>query len=388
LGGTLLPGDAAALTAVAGAAPGARLLVTDVGCDSTGGCSLPPFPPRTAACAFNQLCTPDDITQLFTPVRTQGARITSAAWGTPPVGSPSPYSAVAVALDSYVAANPDHLLVFSAGDTFGVQSSVSQEGMAKNVLTVGGINDGMLGHTLKTMGAGALYQPSDGRACRGIISNVAMTPLAQPLTPPFTVTAQGPACPAAATAGPAFDTQCFNLFQAGQDAGLRQSSAAGTSGGGFPTALDPSSPGDPNPFTIGAVPYALGQVCGLGALDETPGFCQAEVALCCGCSLQNVVNGAPTELQQFLRQAFQLTYNARWASPTAANGPASEGISFRIKVIYKPSRNAFQGNTCSNSPLFHTHPFSLALCSAMPPLSPPLPPSSYSLTWLHPAKRS
>ena len=349
MGATLLQTDAAVLQTVRGAAPLARLLVADVGCDTAAGCgdtTARPDLPRAAPCTFNGapcLPVPARLTDLFANARMQGARISANSWGsTLPAGNlATSYTAASAALDNYVVANPDHLLIFAAGDGVGF-NRITAEGMAKNVLTVGGINDGTIAHQAKTQGftpagnpAGAmppLYQALDGRACGGIIASAGIAQV-----PGMTTGAsrQGQ-CPANPT-----PTQCYSLAVAGQTTPTFQNNPMG----GFPV-LDPLSPGPVNPRLV-QVPYALGQ----GA--------QVELALCCGCTMQLIIQGcnaagqpcagSPAS-QALLLQGLQTTYNARWPSIVGSQGPAADGAggaaNFRIKVCARAewsgrrSRNA------------------------------------------------
>ena len=348
LGALLQAEEAAVLTAQGGAAPGARLLVTDVGCDTPGGCSTPAltpaFPPRAGPCAFNSLCLPADVTQLFAVARAQGARISSNAWGTTaprPVGVPGalPFAAITNAIDAYVWQNPDHLLVFAGGDGAPLDTPVgglSPQGLAKNVLTVGGIMDGLGGHLAKTRGLNGLpplYQAPSGRACQGLIASAGVQS-AEGLD--YTAP-QKARCPPA----PPTIQQCYTLFLSGQNRTL-------PAFGGFPL-LDPFNV-DPNLSRESTlqVPYAIGQRSN-NALPFPSG--QAELALCCMCSLQMVVEGCaasgdctdPTigapgqpsfgaQATSAIVQGFATTYNGRFTNQKAARGLADDNTGQRIKV--------------------------------------------------------
>jgi subtilisin family serine protease len=101
------PADAALLTAVQGAAPGARLVFVDIACTTAAGCLLPPGI-DVPACVNNicpessaALYIPADYSQLFEPAYVSGARISSNSWGEP-VGH-SQYTSASAMLDSIIA---------------------------------------------------------------------------------------------------------------------------------------------------------------------------------------------------------------------------------------------------------------------------------------------
>ena len=399
LGALLQAGDAAVLTAQGGAAPGARLLVTDVGCDTPGGCSTPAltpaFPPRAGPCAAGALCLPADVTALYALARRQGARISANAWGTlapRPPGAPAaplPYAALTNALDGYVWQNPDHLLVFAAGDGTpqdAPAAGLTPQGLAKNVLTVGGVMDGLGGHLAKARGGAGLpplYQAPSGRACAGLIGSAGLQTLggfgglpAAPPMPGLDYTAPGVArCPAA----PPTTAQCYNLFLGGQNASIG-------GWGGFPL-LDPLNP-QPRELSQ-QIPYAIGQ----GALSTVPyPSGQAELALCCGCTLQGVLDGCnargdcsnpavstpggPTEgalWTSAVMQGFQLTYNARFTNVKAARGQALDGAGVRNKVRAQGhARRAGRKRKGLGAPSLRALPLpSLPLTHARTPPPPP-----------------
>ena len=314
----LAPGDAPVLTAFAGGAPAARLIVTDVGCDTAGGCNrtgVLPF--RSTPCAFGgALCLPDDPTALFPGAAAAGSFVTLNSYGsgalpTPSGNSPgafdSLYTPLSEAMDAYARAHPQQLLVFAAGDSGNVLS-VSEQGVAKNVLTIGASADGLFAHTAKIRGLPgllpALYQ--DGRGCPAMLASTSIT------------------CPAAtaATGRPA-PSACFTLM-------LQSQNASGVQGG-FP--IDQSDP------TIQFRPFQF-----LYALGAQPTPCagdpsNAELALCCGCTLADVVEPCRggwcpdgTNLTDRLAGLTKV-YNGRFPAVFASKGPVSQAAApARIKV--------------------------------------------------------
>ena len=145
--------DALIFKAVAGLAPDARIMLTDVGCNTEGGC----VPPASIPTSCSPLCpadgyfyTPLELSALFKPAYDAGARISSNSWGG---GTSSSYSTTAADLDDYITTQPDHLLLFSAGnDGKKGYSTLSFQAVAKNVLTVGASSDGLLSHLLNIKG--------------------------------------------------------------------------------------------------------------------------------------------------------------------------------------------------------------------------------------------
>ena len=320
----LLPEHAPLLTAFSGGAPGARILVTDIGCDSPGGCDWAPpaslVPPRAAPCGFGALCPPGGaggLGGLFSPAASVGALVTLNAWGS---GAASAYGPSALALDKYAAANPDHLLIFAAGDSGGKAFTLTEQAMAKNVLSVGGLADGLLGHAAKAVGGAAaaaarggasgssaapLFGALDARACSAII---AATPLS----------------PAACSTPAARAASCFDLMLIAQNATQ-------------PTYGYPSSPLPDDAFGPYQSAYAIGVQVAPGQGQPS----QAEVALCCGCTLRDVlapcVSGGGTcpdgTLLSDRLQGLVKVYNARIPGPFTAKGPDGSPAQLgRIKV--------------------------------------------------------
>ena len=330
--------DAPVLTAVRGVAPGARLAVVDVVCNTPlpGGCPIGST--RTTVCKPDgRPCIPDDLSPLLRAAEPSGAFISSMSWGnTGEVGSGSNgYGDQAAFLDAYTWSHPNHLLIFAAGndgpggDFNDAGRFLSMQAVAKNVISVGGLNDGLPGHMSKTLGSALgdvaanrlppLYQSLSGRACGGILNSIQGTGGA-----PYT-------CPATATLTPGV---CYELAAAGGGSTELPSTLInfGTSQqGGFPI-IPNDDPG--SSVSAAQIRYALG----------SPG--QAELALCCGCSLQQVVQGcqamgtasppngdctSPEATNAFLLDLTK-TYSARQQSVFASNGPADGTL--RIKVRY------------------------------------------------------
>lgn len=294
----MLATDAGIITAATGTAPQARLVVADAFCNTPAGCERTGVVPVRPAgtCGFGAACLPTNVAELFSPAVRAGAFISSNSWGTNPASGPfGIYNLNSANIDAFAHNNPDALLVFSSNSpgtgasAVGV-STLSHEAVAKNVLTVGAIADGILAHTAKTLGSAAtgntpLYQAADSRACGGILAYSAS------LAPALT-------CPSAPS-----NPTCFALFVNGSDPSL---SAVP---GGFPSTGATSQ-------------YALG----------TPN--QAELPLCCGCTLQQVVDGcvaaapaagscsATDGTLTGLLQNLQSTYNARFPEVFSSLGPA------------------------------------------------------------------
>ena len=307
LGAALLPGDAPILSAMKGSASGAQLLVADIGCSTLGGCNRGPVtPPRIGNCNNGGLCIPTDISQLFEPAREAGAGVSCNSWGGL---AASTYTAVSAAIDAYVFNQAPNFLIVWAAANSGNQGyyTISQQAASKNTLAVGALADGIVGHLAKikswdAAGAAAapaqgLYQDLDGRACGGVKLNAAAqgaNGLVQP----------GGTCPE----GPALtDFVCYTLALSGQN------------------DLTPP-PG------------------GFAANTQYGGAQQAELALCCGCTLQAIVRGCLNggsggaalsgpcgvnrALLSTLLQGFSSVYNARWPAPFSSLGPINDG---RIK---------------------------------------------------------
>lgn len=148
--------DAPVLDLLSGMAPLAKIIFTDVSCLTPGGCSVPPSIPSTCGspvCPESEgFDTPADLAQLFQPVYDAGARISTNSWG----GGPPAYRFDSETLDSYVSLHKDHLLIFAAGneasDGPSPYATLSTQAIAKNVLTVGSVQDGILSHLLNIGG--------------------------------------------------------------------------------------------------------------------------------------------------------------------------------------------------------------------------------------------
>ena len=294
------PADRDMLEAYNGGAPKAQLLVADIGCSTPAGCARSPVvPARGGACNNNQLCVPNDLWDLFGPAFRSGSRVSTNSWGGQ---STSDYTVGSQQIDAMLYENPTMLVVFAAANAGGGGFyTISSQGVAKNVLTVGALSDGIYGHLAKIAGvptnvdpAGnpapltALYQGMDGRACGAVVLN-AVEQNASSLP--------GGACPAA----PPSDLQCYAMAVDGQE------------------NLNPP---------IG----------GFSAANQYGGPQQVELALCCGCSLRQVVDGcldaasgtggtaacaAPGALSLLL-QGIVNVYNSRWPTTFSSLGPAAD----------------------------------------------------------------
>lgn len=248
--------------------------------------------------------------------------LTSNRWGRP--ASRLHVLSGALLFVSAVNPLPDLVAVFAAGNGGGALPTlftISPQAAAKNAIAVGAVSDGLVGHLAKTLGSAAapsLYSPLDGRACPAVIATVAG--LNAPAAPPAPLTPAAPFCPASvAPATAPTDAQCYQMYLVGAN----QVSANVT----LPSPGDGVTP-VPGGFG-GASVYALGTAA------------QAELPLCCGCALTQVVSGCvasgdcddganPGQLS-ILLQRLVSTYNARLPMTGAALGPASGGAVLRIK---------------------------------------------------------
>lgn len=107
-----------------GVVPRARLLMHDMSVDNGQSTVDVPSPLDTA---------------YFPWFQTNGARVSSHSWGTPPI---SGYNSDSQAIDRWMWQNPDHLVVFSAGNegdpvTFGNSLQIGPQAASKNALVVG-----------------------------------------------------------------------------------------------------------------------------------------------------------------------------------------------------------------------------------------------------------
>ena len=298
LGAALNPADANMLAAYNGGAPGARILVGDIGCSTPTGCTRTPVnPPRAGGCNYGALCIPTNVWNLFGPAFRMGARVSSNSWGG---GTTSDYVAGSAAIDAFLYDNPDMLVVFAAANSGGGGFyTISAQAVCKNVLSVGALSDGVYGHFGKTKGVptntdkdgnaaplAPLYQTMDGRACGAIVLNaVDQNASSLPLK----------ACPAIPT-----PLQCYAMAVDGQQ--------------------------NINP-PIG----------GFTAANQYGGDQQIELAACCGCTLKAVVGGCldpasgaggaacavPGALSQLL-QGLVNVYNSRWPTVFSSLGPAGD----------------------------------------------------------------
>lgn len=344
----LQPADAATLSAMKGSASSARIIVADIGCSSPpalGGCARPAIvPPRFGGCGNGALCIPSAMELTFEGARQQGARVSCNSWGG---GTNSAYAAQTANLDRYVHEYAeDMLLVFAAANSgFGGTNfySISQQAGAKNVLAVAALSDGFLAHRTKTqgmIGSGTptppatstaippLYQALDGRACGAIVLNAAVNN-AISLQPTN-------ACPVTPTAA-----QCWAMAVDGRG-------NIPSVPGGFPTG------------------------------NQYGGAQQAELAMCCGCTLALVIAGcqapgfpcAPTTPGGPARlsielQALTSVYNARWPAGFSSLGPVNderikpdvgstgfEIMSARSSSNFQYQTGPYQCNTAPNTPSF------------------------------------
>ena len=304
----ILPADAAVLSAMKGSASSARVIVADLGCSTPGGCARGGIlPPRAGGCGNNALCIPADLPLAFEGARVMGARVSCNSWG----GGPnSQYTAVSAAIDNYIANRgaEDMLLVWAAANagTRGYYTIFGQS-VAKNVLAIAALSDGLLAHRTKVMGMQGsgtpippattsaippLYQALDGRSCGAIV----LSAVAQSADSLGGAAATG--CPAF----PPTPAQCWAMTVDGQ------------------VNLTPTPGGFP-------------------AGNQYGGPLQAELAMCCGCTLAqvqvgcslpgNACAGAAGQARlATLLAGFVSTYNGRWPATFSSMGPAWDG---RIK---------------------------------------------------------
>lgn len=326
-----LPGlsneERATFSAGQGVASGARVVIADFACGDAAGCPLSSgSPPRAAPlCGYGQWCPPLSVSDMFESARVAGAGVAANPWGSGT--SDGAYTATSAALDAYVFNNAsDMLLVFASGSNqsqlfteswyCGAGCRVSEQAAAKNVLAVGAIYDGLLAHAKNTGApagapAPAPFQPQDGRACRSIVARMAKEPRGGDVLVPAP-------CPAPGDAGP-----CFAC---------------------------PAAPTPVKCFFLAAFGMRVFSPAGYTSASNYGGNGTAELALCCGCSLSDVVDGclaagmpcdgtAPGGRDQLwsLLMWIQSTYNSRMSSESAsvsgfdgnARGPTADG---RIKV--------------------------------------------------------
>ncbi|HEY0590151.1 MAG TPA: S8 family serine peptidase [Thermoanaerobaculia bacterium] len=127
---SIAAGDRAPLGIAAegdGLAPGAKLIVQDLGYVPTSPCSVPGLG-----------CPPSDLAPILDQAYRQGARIQTQEWG----DRTGAYSALSGQLDAFVASHPDFVLVFNAGNAGETgPSSVTGPGLAKNTIQAGGTRE-------------------------------------------------------------------------------------------------------------------------------------------------------------------------------------------------------------------------------------------------------
>lgn len=136
-----------------GMAPDARLLLTDIGCQTLGGCPCNPnsCPARCTGgvCQDSPRETyePDDLNADFFPFSyMNGARIHSNSWGEDP--NDGSYGTSSYSIDQFAYDHPDMLILFAASNS-GSDGlySLSPEASSKNALAVGAAqttNEGFL----------------------------------------------------------------------------------------------------------------------------------------------------------------------------------------------------------------------------------------------------
>jgi subtilisin family serine protease len=154
-----------------GSAPKARVLFTDVACNKGPGdeCLMsatnPPWAMGFADCPTGDLCIPEDWGFTFGEPRSAGAFVSGNSWGS---SSQSEYSSSTAALDAWLYANPDFLPVFAASNDGDGENllSLSSQAVAKNVLTVGATNDGLVGHLAKIA---LLFQSTSADGCTSMV---------------------------------------------------------------------------------------------------------------------------------------------------------------------------------------------------------------------------
>ena len=129
-----------------GMATGARLIFTDVVCDTPDGCACSQAVPCTCT---NQVCqmgtsfrTPADIGDTFAFGYNAGARISSNSWG----GGIGVYGQEASVIDDYILEHDDMLILFAAsndgavtrsGNPVTAYASLSSQAPSKNIIAVG-----------------------------------------------------------------------------------------------------------------------------------------------------------------------------------------------------------------------------------------------------------
>jgi subtilisin family serine protease len=321
------PTDAAVLTAVQGAAPGARLVFIDYLCQTPEGC-LPPPGIIVSSCEKNRCPAgsygiPDDYSQMFAPAYAAGARVSSNSWGEA-VGH-SQYTSVSAMLDSIVAGNPDFLILFSAsndGDK-NAHATIEYEATAKNVLAVGALVDGLQAHMAKIDGVATadimlppLFGAETSRSCVALVLNATASELLPPGGCPLNMT----------------DEACATYALSSYDANL--------------------------PFQANALCYSK----------------TFDVALCCGCSPKRILDGAAALVPEpfifgNILKLFEGVYSGRQPASFSSKGPTLDG---RIKPdLVAPGTDLISARGSGFSPTLL--PYEDSAC-------PPTPTTSSSAT--------
>ncbi len=124
---SLAAGDGPPYGAIAtgdGVAPGAQLVIQDTGYRPAHPCALPGLG-----------CPPGDLTPVLDQAYAQGARVQTHQWG----DRVAAYGLLAHQVDAFVAAHPDTVVVFNAGNAGQAGGgTVTSPGVAKNAIQVGG----------------------------------------------------------------------------------------------------------------------------------------------------------------------------------------------------------------------------------------------------------
>jgi subtilisin family serine protease len=88
------------------------------------------------------LFPPENYSKMYQPAYDMGSRIHSNSWGLPGKGGQGYYSYLSEMIDEFMWRNKDFLILHSA-DNLGEPGSISLEGNAKNIITVGATKNGL-----------------------------------------------------------------------------------------------------------------------------------------------------------------------------------------------------------------------------------------------------
>eukprot|EP00762_Andalucia_godoyi_P006875 ANDGO_08297.mRNA.1 Serine protease/ABC transporter B family protein tagD len=146
--GAATSSSASVLSSENGIASGAKIAFTDIGCQTSGGCScgkttsggVVPCDCGSGSCASssNAVYTPTSLdTGLFPYGLMNNALIATNSWGS----TTTTYSTASRQIDSSVISNSSLLILFAAGNN-GDAQTVSTQGASKNIITVGATTTG------------------------------------------------------------------------------------------------------------------------------------------------------------------------------------------------------------------------------------------------------